>query len=371
MATTLLSTTRQAPKHDGITDKLRSAIARGKLKPGERLPVRTELESQLKASRMTVQKALDELIRDGFVISKGKLGTFVSEAPPCLNHYGLILPHSPTHPRWNGYYDALLLSLHELNEVLQSQIQIYYSVDMPKDESFLQLCQDVKARRLAGLMFAEGPIGLVDTELLRHPQIPMVASMSGNNKHDELENLVSSGFDFASGYDLACKMLKEQGAKRMGVIMLTKAREIFDECIPEVIKANGYDYNPVFCQTTPMEHRHEASYLVRLMMSLPKDQRPDGLFVSDDNLVPAVCRGLIEAGIRVGKDLHLATHRNYPSQALDMLPTHDVIYDVRQLLSISLKRLEAKRLGDPSMKPVKIKAIRASQVQQITQETRS
>ncbi|MFG0248684.1 MAG: winged helix-turn-helix domain-containing protein, partial [Phycisphaeraceae bacterium JB051] len=70
MPPTLISTTRQAPKHDGITDKLRSAIARGKLKPGDRLPVRTELESQLKASRMTVQKALDELIRDGFVISK-------------------------------------------------------------------------------------------------------------------------------------------------------------------------------------------------------------------------------------------------------------------------------------------------------------
>ncbi len=370
MPPTLISTTRQAPKHNGITDKLRSAIARGKLKPGDRLPVRTELESQLKASRMTVQKALDELIRDGFVISKGKLGTFVSDTPPCLNHYGLVLPHSPTHPRWNGYYDALLLSLHELNEVLQSQIQIYYSVDLPTDENFLQLCQDVHARRLAGLMFAEGPVELTETDLICNPKIPMVASMSGKGRPN-LDHLVSSGFDFVSGYDLACKILKEQGAKRLGVIMLTKAREIFEESIPEVIKANGFDYNPIFYQTTPMEHRDEASHVVRLMMSLPKDQRPDGLYISDDNLVPAVCRGLIEAGIRVGKDLHVATHRNYPSQAQDMLPTHDVIFDVRQLLSISLKRLEAKRMGDPSMKPVKIKAIRACEVQELKQETLS
>lgn len=360
-------TTRQAPKHDGITDKLRSAIARGKLKPGQRLPVRTELESQLNASRMTVQKALDELIRDGFVVSKGKLGTFVADTPPCLNHYGLILPYYPTHPRWNGYYDALMLSLHELNEAMQDQIRIYHGIDEPTDENFAQLCNDVKARRLAGLMFAEGPIGLTETALIRQQPIPMVASMSGSN-YPGLENLVSCGFDLSSGFDLACRILREKGARRMGVIMISKARELFSQFIEPTMTANGFEFNPVFCQSAPMEHRDEASYIVRLLMSLPVDQRPDGLYISDDNLVPAVCRGLIEAGMKVGTDLHVAAHRNYPSQSNHILPVHDVIFDIRQMLSICLKRLEAKRLGDGSMKPVKIQAIRASEIEDIKQE---
>lgn len=360
------STTRQAPKLDGITDRIRKAIARGKLKPGERLPVRTELESQLNASRMTVQKALDELIRDGFVISCGKLGTFVSDAPPCLNHYGLILPFAPGHSRWNGYYDALLQSLHELNEALENQIQIYYSVDEPTDESFVQLCKDVKARRLAGLMFAEGPIGLTETDLIRDQEIPMVASMSGTSKG--LEHLASCGFDLQSGFDLACKLLKEQGAKRLGVIMISKAREMFDRFLVSTLADNGFDYNPVFCQSAPMEQRDEAEYVVRLLMSLPADQRPDGLYISDDNLVPAVCRGLVASGVKVGKQLHVAAHHNYPSQANHILPLHEVIFDIRQLLTISLDRLQAKRKGDSNMQPLKLKAIRAQQMTQFKQE---
>lgn len=132
--------------------------------------------------------------------------------------------------------------------------------------------------------------------------------------------------------------------------------------------SNGFAYNPVFCQSAPMEHRDEASYIVRLLMSLPKDQRPDGLYISDDNLVQSVCRGLIESGIKVGTELHVASHRNYPSQTNHILPVHDVVFDIRQMLSICLKRLEAKRMGDDSMKPVKIKAIRASEIEEIKQE---
>lgn len=365
-----INTNRQAPKHDGITDKLRSAIARGKLKPGERLPVRTELESQLKASRMTVQKALDELIRDGFVVSKGKLGTFVSDTPPCLNQYGLVLPHSPTHPRWNGYHDALLYSLHELNESMQQQIKVYYSVDHPTDTNYQALYEDVKSKRLAGLMFAEGPINLPHTDLMHNQKLPMVASMSGKPSAG-LEHLVSCGFDIQSSFDLALKILRERQCRRVGVILLSKAREMLTGFIPQTMEKNGFTFNPVFCQSASMEYRDEARYVVRLMMSLPKEQRPDGLFISDDNLVPAVCRGLIESGIKVGQELQVAAHRNYPSQSQQMLPLHEVIYDIRQLLAICLKRLEAKRKGDASTRPVMIKAIRASEIQQIRQETRS
>jgi DNA-binding LacI/PurR family transcriptional regulator len=358
---------RQAPKLDGITDKIRSSIARGKLKPGQRLPVRTELESQLNASRMTVQKALDELIRDGFVVSKGKLGTFVSDTPPCLNHYGLVLPFSPTHPLWNGYYDALLQSLHELNEALEHQIHIYYNVDRPIDENFGRLTEDVKARRLAGLMFAEGPLHLVETNLICQQPIPMVASMSGTD-HPGLENLISCGFDLQSAFDLACKILKKQGCQRMGVILISKARGMFSDFMESTMIANGIAFNPILCQSAPMEQRDEATYITQLLMALPENQRPDGLYISDDNLVPASCRGLLEASVRIGKDLHVVTHRNFPSQSQNMLPVHEIGFDIRQMLAICLKRLEAKRNGDSNSQPVKIKAIEAQQFTGFKQE---
>lgn len=352
---------RQAPKLDGITDSLRAAIAQGKLKPGERLPVRTELEAQLNVSRMTVQKALDTLIREGFVVSKGKLGTYIADAPPCLNRFGLVLPFSQAHPRWNGYYDALLQSLHEINETLEHQFRIYYNVDLPTDPNFVQLCEDVKAKRLAGLMFADFPIYLDDTELLREQRVPMVASKSGDEP-TAFKNMISCRFDQQSLFDLACKIFNERGCKRPAIILLSGAREQLTSLIQRAEKKHDLNINPIFCQTASMEYRDEADSLVQLMMAMPKGQRPDGLFVADDNLVPAACRGLVQARVRVGEELHLVAHRNFPSQSNNLLPMDEIGFDVRQLLNICIKRLEAKRLGDTNMKPMKIKAIHASQV---------
>ena len=55
-------------KHTGITDVLRREILEGMLKPGDRLPTRVLLEKSFSASSVTVQRAMDSLLRDGFIL---------------------------------------------------------------------------------------------------------------------------------------------------------------------------------------------------------------------------------------------------------------------------------------------------------------
>jgi len=60
-----------------IADELRAAIASGTLAPGDRLPTEADLVAQYQLNRTTVRRALDELRREGLIVSSQGRGYFV------------------------------------------------------------------------------------------------------------------------------------------------------------------------------------------------------------------------------------------------------------------------------------------------------
>ena len=83
--------------HAFLSKMLRDRIVKGIYEPTTQLPTRDDLEKQFKASRITIQRAFDILIKEGFAIPRGRLGTFVTSIPPHLYHHRLILPG----PAWS------------------------------------------------------------------------------------------------------------------------------------------------------------------------------------------------------------------------------------------------------------------------------
>lgn len=73
---------RPAERRNEIVDFIHGMILSGKLKPGGRLPIRRKLQVKFNSSMSTVQQAIDRLVSEGFVESKGVGGTFVSANPP-------------------------------------------------------------------------------------------------------------------------------------------------------------------------------------------------------------------------------------------------------------------------------------------------
>ena len=67
------------PKYQQIAERLRSQMASGVLKPGERLPSEPDLATEYESSRNTVRLAIALLINQGLVVSRQGLGTFVVE----------------------------------------------------------------------------------------------------------------------------------------------------------------------------------------------------------------------------------------------------------------------------------------------------
>src|ERR1700710_1606742 len=77
-------------KQSLISEHLRKEIIEGRIPPGGRLPTQVQLVDQFRVSGVTIQRALDRLIREGFICTRGRSGTFVTSRPPHLYSYGVV-----------------------------------------------------------------------------------------------------------------------------------------------------------------------------------------------------------------------------------------------------------------------------------------
>lgn len=64
-------------KYEKIADEIRQAIRKGKYSSGDQLPMEKEMCKQYQVSRVTIKRAMDELVKQGLVIKRRGSGTFV------------------------------------------------------------------------------------------------------------------------------------------------------------------------------------------------------------------------------------------------------------------------------------------------------
>lgn len=72
-----------------VAEQLRGMVLRGELAPSAQLPTEPELSRALHVSRATLRAALNSLVREGVVIRRRGVGTFVAEQPLAANNLNL------------------------------------------------------------------------------------------------------------------------------------------------------------------------------------------------------------------------------------------------------------------------------------------
>src|SRR5699024_8431601 len=75
----IISNNSSIPLYEQIKEAIKKEIVTGSLKDGEKLPSVRSLSRDLKISILTVKKAYDELVEEGFIETRQGLGSFVSE----------------------------------------------------------------------------------------------------------------------------------------------------------------------------------------------------------------------------------------------------------------------------------------------------
>ena len=74
----ILSNVSTKPIYEQITSQIKGLIMSGELKPGDPMPSMRKMAKELHVSVITTQRAYDDLVKDGFIVTVPAKGTFVS-----------------------------------------------------------------------------------------------------------------------------------------------------------------------------------------------------------------------------------------------------------------------------------------------------
>jgi len=322
---------------------IKRSIIEGKYKPGERLPTRSQLEKQFATSPITVQRAMDQLAREGFIeVRQRKLGTIVSRRPPHLHHYRFIMPFPlDSQEMRSPFMQTLRMVAADLEANRPGTVCTFCGLsDALNADAINQLLSDLRAERIAGLIFVYSPACFANSPILDHPGVPRVAI----SKDTGLPGVCHVQMNLSELIPRALDHLKQRGCGRIAVLLNSRCDVEADMNRLKIeAGARGICIPPQWYLPVDWVHPLCAESCLRLLFGGDQLERPDGLFICDDALLPAALEGLKAA--RLNHLPELVSHANFPVIVKPDIPVARVGFDISDLVSRCVRTIDAIRGG--------------------------
>lgn len=145
-------------------------------------------------------------------------------------------------------------------------------------------------------------------------------------------------------YQLGVAKFKELGCKRIAIVTVDLFISERENLVKDVFNQHGLEYYEHFVQSFNLEVLSEdkpfwIERFLKLLFSLPEPERPNGIFVTDDNFVGRTYRGLVNIGIQLGVDVDLIGHANFPVDQAAYPEIYRLGYNVPDTISNACKNL--------------------------------
>jgi len=335
---------RPLPVQSRIVGEITRRIASGELAPGAQLPSQTELQKQFHTTLVTVTRAVNLLKQQGFVRSKWRQGTYVSDAPPCLCNFGIV------HPR-EGYNSQYIKAIenelrafaeHPPAGIPKCRFKFYNEMYCPEadiDHHHRELLDAVAKETLAGLIFPGPSYKLVNRIKQINPRTPCATSLF--NPPDGCINIWNRSI-----IDRAFDILAGAGRKRVAYIINAGDRKALTQDITSAASQRGITIKPYWIQAVHVQSTEWARNAAELLMRLPPDDRPNAVVIHDDNFVPYATAGISQTGIQVPDDVMVIAHTNFPWQTHSSVSVIRLGLNVRKIVRIFMHLLIKQRQGE-------------------------
>jgi len=321
-----------------VMQSVRSNILSGAYSAGDRLPTNRALTEEHQVSLLTIQRAMNLLQSDGFIETRGRAGTFVTEAPPHLSQFELLMPQPMSTAGYESiFHDTLarVAGAHMMpqGKALQiTQIRLDWS---DADDAHRQLLvQRLERHALAGLIMPFHPHSLIGTAMLADDGVPRVAVMPDHY----WSHIDSVYLDYPCLYRKAMQYLSEQPRKRVALISSSLNEQTIAQ-VRATAEANGLLLPDDLCMSFAVHEAVWAERYMSVLMKLPATERPDAVFVADDHMTDIVVRGLVRAGVHIGEDVDVVSHANFPLVRTDIAHVHRIGFDMPTLLQLCVNSL--------------------------------
>jgi DNA-binding LacI/PurR family transcriptional regulator len=293
-------------RYKEIKNILMTEIA--KLSSNDRLPSRDELCKKMDAARATVDKAINELVAEGTLYSKGGSGTYVADSKEeqLINagSWGVIV-----HDVRELFYADLVRGVENVAQVHGINVVLCNSdSEFDKQEQYIKRL----SHSVSGIIIAP----VVSTDKLKndrlHSQLTglKIPFVFCNQLAEGINAPVIASNNFYGGY-IATKHLLEKGYRNIAYIAYQKFRTSIDRYqgyISALIE-KGIEINRKIIIIEDKSHFQPLGYQA-MKNILSSGQTVDAVFCFNDKIAQGVYQAVAEAGLRVSDDIGVIGYDN-------------------------------------------------------------
>jgi DNA-binding LacI/PurR family transcriptional regulator len=292
-----------------IKEKLIEAIK--SLQPNDRLPARTELVKKYQVTRTTIDRAISELIGEGYLYSRDGSGTYVAEnkAPTIATEntsnvvsWGVILPDI-TRDTYPGILRGVedVASQHDINVVICNTDN-----NAEKQSNYINKLIEADVKGLIIVPAIIGEADLLSFQRLQEKNIPFILC---NRSVNGVEAPKVTSNSFYGGY-IATRHLIQCGYHTIAYVshpMYSVSLERYQGYLSALTEAGMELQEDYVVFEDSFNERAGYESTRRLLAQAP---RPDAIFAFNDNTAQGAYEAITETGLNVGTDIGLVGYDN-------------------------------------------------------------
>ncbi len=301
-------------KFQAITDHLRERIVSGEFLRGKAIPQRHELLSQYEVSLGAFQRSINALIQEGYLESRGVKGVWVTQHPPHLSRFALVLPvAASSRMSEDSIWPAIEAAAGEMARKKGIRFEFYLIGNRFAlvESEIERLKDDVAKHRLAGAIFFHNSWYLPPLP----KEFPMIRfGFSWENQADQRQLRIDA--DYLELFRQSRDLLLKNRCSSIATIVVSNLNTPILLDIKKMMVDTPHVYMPEeWLQGISLSETNRllVNHLIKLIFRADPAHTPDGLIVMNENLLPTVIESLERQGIIVNRDVKVVSHCNHPA----------------------------------------------------------
>lgn len=292
-------------RYQEIKEALKQRISQMPL--DAKLEGRTRLCSELETTRTTVDRAIAELVAEGYLYAQKGSGTYVSDranvdipSKTRATNWGVIVPNV-----MDRIYHSLVRGIENVAQANNINVILCNSDAAPhKQKHYINrlIASEVSGFLIVPVVTSRFQDNYELYSQLLATDIPFVFC---NRGVEGIEVPVVTSNDFYGGY-IAARHLLEKGYRKIAYVSKLRYKTSLDRC-------QGY-LTALLEQGLPIQRknifqggsreRHIKAYDAAVQM-LRQEDAPDAIFCFNDSVAADVARAITDQGLRISRDVGL------------------------------------------------------------------
>ena len=293
------------PRYHQVKERIKEAIVLGKHKVGERIPSERKLVELFGVSRITIRKAIEEMVREGILEKEWGIGTIVKSIPQLIEKkikIGLTCWHGEEY----SYHPATLSILKGIGEVLKNTefgIEVLFiTPELIKNKNYKEFFSSF---HLKGVIMIIQEIPENDLDEIERI-VPFIVYGNRLNR----ERVVLFNYERAT-YNVV-KYLIELGHKEISILTGYKEIEISNMCLRgyrRALEEEGIEVKQGFIKTG--YYSYEDGYKLTEEL-LEMEEKPTAIICGDDFMGIGAIDSIEKNGMKCPDDISVISFGDFP-----------------------------------------------------------